>query len=443
MSTAPRVNAAKRDWGRNTSGCTILHIDMDAFYASLEAARNPRLLGKPVIIGTGSRSVVSAASYEARKYGVNSAMPTARARSLCPNGIFLPVDMPYYVSISSRIFKEVFSKITDKVEQVSVDECYMDVSSALLRWKTPIAIGEWIRSEVARKFHITCSVGIASNKLIAKMASTNAKPNGMLIIPQNRNADFVSIMPLRAIPGIGPALAKKLATWGINSIEMLRSVDEKTLERVAGSKVLARMLYNTSRGIDARQVTPHVPEKSIGTESTLDKDTTDIAAVKNLIRHCCNEVAQELRNRNTMARTITLKLRFSNLHYATRCKTLRNVTDCAPELYKHACDLLESVNPTVHDHKLGGSHICLLSSVRLAGVSVSNLVDKSKALVQPTISDILEENERENTISGMRKNSTEIAQNAIKNTHARISHAEHVLDAVRKKYGNNAAQMGI
>ena len=319
----------------------------------------------------------------------------------------------------------------------------MDVSSALLQWKTPIAIGEWIRSEVARKFHITCSVGIASNKLIAKMASTNAKPDGMLIIPQNRNSDFVSIMPLRAIPGIGPALAKKLATWGINSIEMLRSVDENTLERVAGSKVLARMLYNTSRGIDARQVTPHVPEKSIGTESTLNKDTTDIAAVKNLIRHCCNEVAQELRKKNTMARTVTLKLRFSDLHYVTRCRTLKNVTDCAPELYKHACDLLEDANPTVHNHKLGGNNVCLLSPIRLAGVSVSNLVDKSKALVQPTISDILEESERENTISAMRKNSTEITQNAIKNTSARISHAEHVLDAVRKKYGSNAAQMGI
>lgn len=444
MSTAPRVTAAKRDWGHDTSGCTILHIDMDAFYASLEAARNPRLLGKPVIIGTGSRSVVSAASYEARKYGVNSAMPTARAQSLCPNGIFLPVDMPYYVSISSRIFKEVFSKITDRVERVSVDECYMDVNSALLRWHSPIVIGEWIRSEVARKFHITCSVGIASNKLIAKMASTNAKPNGMLVVPQNRNADFVSIMPLRAIPGIGPALAKKLAAWGINSIETLRNIDEKTLERIAGSKIVAQMLYNTSRGIDNRQVMPHVPEKSIGTEQTLNSDTTDIAAVKNLIRHCCNDVAQELRKRNMATKTVTLKLRFSDLHYVTRSKTLRNATDSSHELYKHVDALLMDADPIVHNHKLGGNNICLLSPVRLAGVSASNLVKCSKTFIQPTINDILEESKRETVINNdTYKNSTSIRENAVKNTYARISHAEHVLDAVREKYGNNAAQLGI
>ena len=137
MSTAPRIAAAKRDWGHDETGCTVLHIDMDAFYASLEVARNPEYAGRPVIIGTGNRSVVSAASYEARKYGINSAMASARARQLCPNGVFLPVDMRYYRMMSQRIFTEVFSHVTDRIEQVSVDECYMDVSGALRAWKSP------------------------------------------------------------------------------------------------------------------------------------------------------------------------------------------------------------------------------------------------------------------------------------------------------------------
>ena len=172
MSTAPRIAAAKRDWGHDEVGCTVLHIDMDAFFASLEVARHPEYADKPVIIGIGNRSVVSAANYEARKYGINSAMASSRARKLCPNGVFLPVDIHYYREMSRRIFTEVFSRVTDRIEQVSVDECYMDVSGALLRWKSPRAIGAWIRDQVARRDHITCSVGIAANKLVAKMAST-------------------------------------------------------------------------------------------------------------------------------------------------------------------------------------------------------------------------------------------------------------------------------
>lgn len=214
MSTAPRIAAAKRDWGHDEAGCTVLHIDMDAFYASLEVARHPEYRGKPVIIGVGNRSVVSAASYEARQYGVNSAMASSRAQKLCPNGIFLPVDMRYYRAMSHRIFEEVFSRITDRIEQVSVDECYMDVSGALLRWGSPRAIGAWIREQVVSRYNVTCSVGIAANKLVAKMASTNAKPNGMLMIPVARHAQFVQMMPLRGIPGIGPSLEKRLNAWG-------------------------------------------------------------------------------------------------------------------------------------------------------------------------------------------------------------------------------------
>ena len=209
MSTAPRIEAAKRDWGHDETGCTILHIDMDAFFASLEIARHPEFRGKPVIVGTGNRAVVSAASYEARKYGINSAMPAARAHQLCPNGIFLPVDHHYYSAVSHEIFHTVFREVTDRIEQVSVDECYMDVSGALLAWHSPTRIAQWLRAQVAERFGITCSVGIAGNKLVAKMASTNAKPNGMLLIPLDKHAQFVQLMPLRGIPGLGPAQEKR------------------------------------------------------------------------------------------------------------------------------------------------------------------------------------------------------------------------------------------
>ena len=268
MSTAPRLAAAKRDWGHDETDCTVLHIDMDAFYASLEVARHPELKGKPVIIGTGTRSVVSAASYEARRYGVNSAMASARARQLCPDGVFLPVDMHYYRMMSRRIVEEVFSQVTDRFEQVSVDEAYMDVSGALLAWQRPTRIGAWIRQEVASRFHVTCSVGVAANKLVAKMASTNAKPDGMLLIPVARHAEFVQMMPLRGIPGIGPSLERRLAEWGVKTVADLAKMSEQTLATAVGSQTMAHGLYMAARGMDGREVTPYTPEKSIGSEST-------------------------------------------------------------------------------------------------------------------------------------------------------------------------------
>ena len=285
MSTAPRLEEAKRrNWGRDETGCTVLHIDMDAFYASLEVARHPELKGRPVIIGTGPRAVVSAASYEARRYGINSAMPAARAHQLCPDGVFLPVDMAYYRSVSHAIMTDVFHAVTDRVEQVSVDEGYMDVTGALLRWQSPTAIGAWIRSEVERRFHVTCSVGVAANKLVAKMASNNAKPNGMLLIPKARSAEFVQMMPLRGIPGIGPSMERRLNSWGVESVADLAQLDEATLAQVTGSKAAAHGLWLASHGLDSREVTPFTPEKSVGSEETLLEDTTDQRTVLRLLR---------------------------------------------------------------------------------------------------------------------------------------------------------------
>lgn len=422
MSTAPRLAAAKRDWGHDETGCTVLHIDMDAFYASLEVARHPELRGRPVIIGTGPRSVVSAASYEARRYGINSAMPSARARQLCPDGVFLPVDMRYYRSVSREIMTTIFHAVTDQVEQVSVDEGYMDVSGALLAWKRPSAIGAWIRAEVERRFHVTCSVGVAANKLIAKMASTNAKPNGMLLIPKARSAEFVQLMPLRGIPGIGPSLEKRLNSWGIDSVADLAATSMETLQRATGSPAAAHGLWMASRGLDDRTVTPVRVEKSIGSEETLLEDTTDQRVVCRLLREACDEVAGSLRRRGFVARTVTVKLRFADLSYRTRSRTLQRPVDTASALYPQCVRLLHEMLGM--DMDAGDAPLPKL--IRLAGMSASGLSDTAETAVQPSLDDMLEE----------------AASADASTTSDRRRRAEAALDAVRQRFGNQAVKFG-
>ena len=423
MSTAPRLEAAKRDWGHDETGCTVLHIDMDAFYASLEVARNPGLKGKPVIIGTGPRSVVSAASYKARRYGINSAMPAARAHQLCPDGVFLPVDMAYYRMMSHRIMHEVFLTITNQFEQVSVDEGYMDVPGALLEWDKPSAIGAWIRQQVAERFNVTCSVGIACNKLVAKMASTNAKPNGMLLIPAARSAQFVQMMPLRGIPGVGPSLEKRLNAWGVHSVAELSQMDEAALIQATGSPAAARGLWAASHGLDSREITTTREEKSIGSERTLTEDTRDMHIVCRLLRSACDEVARTLRRKGLVARTLTVKLRFADLSYQTRSFTMEQPTDTASTLYPECVRQLKimlgipaNAEPTTPLPKL----------IRLAGMSTSSLSEAHATAVQPSLDDLLEEADDAHG----------------QTTQARMHDAEAALDAVRRKFGNTAAQFG-
>lgn len=432
MSTAPRIAAAKRDWGHDEVGCTVLHIDMDAFFASLEVARHPEYADKPVIIGIGNRSVVSAANYEARKYGINSAMASSRARKLCPNGVFLPVDIHYYREMSRRIFTEVFSRVTDRIEQVSVDECYMDVSGALLRWKSPRAIGAWIRDQVARRYHITCSVGIAANKLVAKMASTNAKPDGMLMIPVARHAEFVQMMPLRGIPGIGPSLEKRLNAWGVDSVADLAKMSMESLEQATGSAISARGSYMAARGLDDRPVAPRAQEKSVGAERTFDKDTQDMRQVTSMLRWCCDDVAGTLRRRGLMARKVMVKLRFPDLSYATKGHTLDCPTDAASMLYPQCVALLLAMMGMPESSI---DAISLTRPVRLAGMSAGGLVEAADAAVQLSLDDMLEE---QNEAQRGRGTDTEPSTQS-----ERLRGAEAALDAVRLKYGKGSVRLGI
>lgn len=423
MSTAPRLKAAKRDWGHNEEGCTVLHVDMDAFYASCEVARHPELQGRPVIIGTGQRSVVSAASYEARAYGINSAMPVSRARRLCPQGVFLPVDMRYYRAISHQIFHTVFFRVTDIIEQVSVDECFMDISGALMQWDRPSSIASWIRQTVADKFHVTCSVGIATNKLIAKMASTNAKPNGMLLIPRDRQAEFVQLMPLRGIPGIGPALEQRLKAWAINNVADLSALSEHDLVRATGSVKTAQMLYQSARGEDRSKVHPRQAEKSIGAERTFLHDTSSMKEVCALLRTCSDEVASSLRTHGLLARTITVKLRFDDLRYMTRARTLEIPVNSANRIYPYAVGLLKQAFGLAESAPMTTT---LPRLVRLAGVSTSGLSKVENTPIQPSLEDILQETSQTSRSEGEGLDKAEVA-----------------IDSIRNRYGKGSVTLGF
>ncbi|PJM73404.1 DNA polymerase IV [Bifidobacterium primatium] len=421
MSTSPRPAAVRRDWGHDETGCTILHIDMDAFFASCEIARHPELKGRPVIIGTGTRSVVSAASYEARPFGVNSAMPVATARRLCPDGVFLPVDMAYYRGVSRQVF-EVFGQVTDHIERVSVDEGYMDVSAALRRWDSPTAIGAWIRTEVERRFGLTCSVGVASNKLIAKLASTNAKPDGMLLVPKARQAEFVQLLPVRSIPGIGPASARRLEQWGVTDVRQLAALAEQDIAEATGSTAQARRLYLAARGIDERKVVPYTPEKSIGSEHTFDVDATDADKVTGLLLHCCDTVASTLRRRGLTARTITVKLRFADLAYATKTMTLERPTSTAGVMYPHSVRILERMLGMPEGSAARGA--MLPRPIRLAGVSVSGLGDAATTPVQASFDDLLAEDDGGSVPQHMNR-------------------AERALDSIRERFGTDSVRLGL
>ena len=269
-------------------------------------------------------------------------------------------------------------------------------------------------------------MGIAANKLVAKMASTNAKPDGMLLIPLARHAEFVQMMPLRGIPGIGPSLEHRLNAWGVGSVADLAAMSEETLTRACGSAAAAHGLYQASRGLDGRQVTPYTPEKSIGAERTFREDTRDMRQVCALLRKCCDEVASSLRRRGLMARTVTVKLRFADLSYATKAHTMERPVDTASALYPQSVDLLRRM---LHIPDGTPDTAPLPREIRLAGASASGLVQAADMVMQPTLDDVLEE--RDAASSGSETKSK------------RLRGAEQALDEVRRKYGKSAARLGV
>lgn len=341
MSKGPRRQAVYL--GDDDAGCTILHIDMDAFYASVELIDRPELRGKPVIIGaTGGRGVVLSATYEARAFGVHAAMPVARAQRMCPQAVFISPRHHRYDEVSQGVMA-IFRDITPEVEPLSLDEAFLDVSGAVRRLGRPREIAAMIRARVEAEQHITCSVGVASNKFVAKVASTSCKPDGLLVVPVDRIVEFLHPMPVGALWGVGPKTEEQLHRLGLRTVGDLAHTPQSTLERALGVAT-GRHLANLAWGRDDRSVETAESEHSIGNEETFSRDIDDPEEIKRELLRLSEQVAGRLRAHGVVARTFTLKVRFADFSTITRAKTLPDPTDTSVDVYGTVSMLFDALH---------------------------------------------------------------------------------------------------
>ena len=351
------------------SGCPILHVDMDAFYASVEIRDRPDLAGRPVIVGaTASRGVVLSASYEARAFGVASAMPVTRARRLCPQAVFIPPRHHVYAAVSKEVM-EVFRSVTPEVEPLALDEAFLDVSGAIRRLGPPGRIGALIRATIAEQQGITCSVGVAPSKFIAKLASTRSKPDGLLVVPADGVLEFLHPLPVAALWGVGEQTGQVLARLGLRTVRDIAEIPVGTLQRELGPSLGAH-LAALAWGRDERPVVTSAPEKSIGAEETFASDIDDPELIRRELLRLSGRTARGLRSAGALARTVVIKLRLANFTTITRSRTLPEPTDVARTIYATACALY------------GAAGLDSRARLRLVGVRASGLVPASRAATQ-------------------------------------------------------------
>lgn len=341
---------------------------MDAFFASVEVARRPHLRGRPVIVGGESRSVVLAATYEARAFGVHSAMPMAQARRLCPQALVIPPDHQTYRAVSASVMA-VLRDVTALVEQVSVDEAFLDVSGARRRLGPPTRTAQLIRERIRAELGVTCSVGIASSKFVAKLASGMAKPDGVLLVPRAATVEFLHTLPVGALWGVGEKTRESLARWGITTVAELAGSDVEVVQRAVG-QVTGAHLHDLAWGRDPRPVVPEHRELSVGAETTFDADTEDLAVVGRHLLALSDRVATQLRSRALLARTVTLKVRTSDFRTVTRSRALGVPTDVGREIYLASRSLLAATD-------LGGQPVRL---VGVRGDQLSEAADRQQTL---------------------------------------------------------------
>lgn len=364
--------------GADDSGCPILHVDMDAFFASVEIRRRPELAGRPVVVGgVGPRGVVSSASYEARAYGVHSAMPTTRARRLCPQAVFLPPDFGQYTE-ASRAVMAIFRDVTPLVEPLSLDEAFLDVTGARRLLGTPTRIATTIRARVQADQGITCSVGVAPTKFVAKLASSGAKPDGLAVVPADRVLDYLHPMPVAMLWGVGERTAERLRRSGLETVRDLAHAPAGMLRSAVGAAA-ATHLHDLAWGRDPRQVTPHTPDKSIGAETTFDTDVADPGTVRQALLSLSEKTGTRLRRGHLAGRTVVLKLRSADFRTVTRSRTLSRPTDVAREIFETAWSLFEALHPD------GGRP--LADKVRLVGVRVEGLAGSEGVARQLALTD--------------------------------------------------------
>jgi DNA polymerase-4 len=353
---------------REDTGCRILHVDMDAFYASVEVRDRPELTGKPVIVGaTASRGVVLSATYEARAFGVRSAMPVSQARRLCPQATFVPPRHGAYGAVSREIMR-IFREVTPEVEPLSLDEAFLDVGGAIRRLGPPAHIAALIRASVRGQQGIICSVGVATCKFVAKLASTLSKPDGLLVVPADQVLDFLHPLPVAALWGVGEQTGKALARLGLRTVGDIAHTPEDTLQRELGAAAGAH-LAALAWGRDERPVVSR-PDKSIGAEETFATDVDDPAVIRRELLRLSGRTAQGLRAGGYVARTVVVKLRLATFKTITRSRTLPEPTDVARKIYDTACALY------------GASGLDSRARLRLVGVRVTGLTPATASATQ-------------------------------------------------------------
>jgi DNA polymerase-4 len=351
------------------TGCRILHVDMDAFYASVEVRDQPELAGKPVVVGAvGGRGVVLSASYEARAFGVRSAMPVGRAQRMCPQAIFVPPRHGVYGAVSREIMA-LFRGVTPEVEPLSMDEAFLDVGGAIRRLGPPAAIARRIRASVRDQYALTCSVGVATTKFVAKLASTVSKPDGMLVVPATEVLEFLHPLPVAALWGVGERTGEVLARFGLRTVGDIARTPLDTLQRELGTAAGAH-LSALAWGRDPRPVLSRVPDKSIGAEETFATDVADPVVIRRELLRLSERTAQGLRAGGSVARTVVVKLRLANFKTITRSKTLPEPTDVAQKIYATACALY------------AGSGLDTSARLRLVGVRATGLLPAGATATQ-------------------------------------------------------------
>jgi DNA polymerase IV len=384
-----------------TSARQIIHVDMDAFYASVEQLDNPDLAGKAVIVGGAAdkRGVVSAASYEARRFGVHSAMPMSQAVRLCPQGVILPVRMKRYVGLSRQIHS-IFQTYTPQIEPISLDEAFMDVTGSVGLFGDAERIGREIKQQIKGQLGLVASVGIASNKFLAKLASDLDKPDGFVIVPDEQRQAILDPLPVSRIWGIGKVTGKTLTSRGIHTIGQLRERPLSILRKILGNQT--EHVLNLAQGLDDRPVESDREAKSISSEQTFAQDVKDREFLLSVLVHQVEEVAHRLRASALQAKTVTLKLRYGNFKTITRRSTLEYPTNLTSLLWQEATDIFEQW------------HAKSARPLRLLGFGVSGLSDEGTGQ-KPLFADPEEEKQKR---------------------------LDRAFDAVRNRYGSKALKHG-
>ncbi|MFF1572847.1 DNA polymerase IV [Leifsonia sp. NPDC058292] len=325
------------------STATILHVDMDAFFAAVELLDHPEARGKPAIVGhPGPRSVVTSATYEARRFGVRSAMPVAQALRLCPQAIILPPHMHKYREYSQKVM-QIFSEVTPLVEPLSIDEAFLDVAGARRLLGSPRRIAELVRARVFDETGLTCSVGAASTKFVAKLASGRAKPDGLLVIPESETLAYLRPLPVGALWGVGASTQASLERMGLRTVADLADTPLHVLQRAVG-EASGRKLHELANGRDSRSVTVSTREKSVGHEVTFESDVDDPDRLRRELLRLSNQVGARLRANGLIGRTVALKLRFSDFRTIARSRTLAEPTNVGRRIFEEVWQVYEGLD---------------------------------------------------------------------------------------------------